>query len=262
VARYLRLFGVQARSALLLSMQYRLDFFVEAVMALFWTASALAPLFVLFRMRSGVAGWNWAEALIVVGFFTMLKGFLSGVVQPALTTVVEHLRTGTLDFLLLKPVDAQFMVSTCRLDLARVVDVGAGVAIAAFGFARSDRALTLTALPLTLLLLACAVVILYGIWLLAVSVAFHVVKIDNLSNLIVSTYDAARWPSSVFRGVFAFVFTFIIPLALMTTYPALALLGRISAAQVLASVGTALAFLALSRFVWLRSVGKYTSAGG
>jgi ABC-2 type transport system permease protein len=95
-----------------------------------------------------------------------------------------------------------------------------------------------------------------------VSLAFKVVKIDNLSYLIVSTFDAARWPSSVFRGALSFVFTFVVPLALMTTYPALALLGRLDLAQGGTSVAVAAAFLIGSRLVWLRSVRSYTGAGG
>jgi ABC-type uncharacterized transport system permease subunit len=47
-----------------------------------------------------------------------------------------------------------------------------------------------------------------------------VVKVDNLTYLFSSIYDAARWPASVFRGAVAFLLTFVIPLAVMTTYPA------------------------------------------
>ena len=56
--RYLQLFGIQVKAAVLLSLQYRVDFFVQAAMALFWVATALAPLLVLFSFRSGVAGWT------------------------------------------------------------------------------------------------------------------------------------------------------------------------------------------------------------
>jgi ABC-2 type transport system permease protein len=115
---------------------------------------------------------------------------------------------------------------------------------------------------LALLVFACALLILYAMWILVVSLAFHVVKIDNLSHLIVSTFDAARWPSSVFRGALSVLFTFVVPLALMTTYPALALRGRITLAQVATSLGVACVFLLLSRYVWLRSVRSYTGAGG
>jgi ABC-2 type transport system permease protein len=262
VVRYVRLLGVQLRASGLLAMQYRVDFFVELAIVAFWGGVALVPLLVLFRERHGVAGWSWSEALVVVGVFTMLKGMLTGAIQPALTNVVEHLRKGTLDFLLLKPADAQFMLSTSKLDLARMADFATGGAIVAWALAQQPTAPSPGAIAVALLLGLCAVVILYSLWVLAVSLAFRFVKIDNLSYLIVSTYDAARWPSSVFQGVLAFLFTFVVPLALMTTYPALALLGRATWVHVAVSFGTACAFFALGRFAWTRSIAKYTSAGG
>ena len=50
--RYARLLRVQVRAALLLSMQYRLDFFVQAGTAAFWTVTALLPLFIVFQQRA------------------------------------------------------------------------------------------------------------------------------------------------------------------------------------------------------------------
>ncbi len=262
VRRYGTLLAIQVKAATLLSLQYRLDFLLQGGLSLFWTASALVPLWVLFSMRSGVAGWSAHEALLVAGFFIALKGVLQGVIQPSLTHVVEHIRTGTLDFLLLKPVDAQFLLSTSKLDLPRLVDVPAGLAVVGWALAHGAARPSLASFALASAILGCAAAILYGIWILVVSLAFRVVKIDNLSYLIVSTFDAARWPSSVFRGALAVLFTFVVPLALMTTYPALALLGRITAAQVGTSLAVALGFLYLSRRVWLRSVRSYTGAGG
>ncbi len=260
--RYAELFLIQLKAAVLLSMQYRLDFFLRAFMAVFWTFVALLPLLVLFSMRDGVAGFTASEALIVAGFFMALKGLLIGVIQPSLTTVVEHIRKGTLDFLLLKPVDAQFLLSTSGIELSHVSDVLAGVCVVIYGLHGAAYTPALSDLLLTMATLVCAVAILYAIWIMVVSLSFYVVKIDNLSYLIVSTFDAARWPSSVFRGVLSFLFTFIIPLALMTTYPALALLGRIRAVDMATACGVAAGFLLISRGIWKRALRAYTSAGG
>jgi len=260
--RYLQLLGIQTKASVLLSLQYRVDFFIQMVMSLFWSATALTPLLVLFSMRHSVAGWSEHQALIVAGFFMALKGVLQGAIQPALSNVVEHVRKGTLDFLLLKPVDAQFMLSTSKLDLARVTDVLAGLALSAYALGKSGAHPTLGQVALSLLILSSAVTVLYSIWILVVSLSFRVVKVDNLSYLIVSVFDAARFPSSVFQGALAFVFTFIVPLALMTTYPALALLGKLRFSEVLTALVVAAVFLSLSRFVWLRSVRFYTGAGG
>jgi ABC-2 type transport system permease protein len=262
VRRYLSLLALQLKAAALLSLQYRVDFFVQLAMSLFWSATALVPLLVLFSQRKSVAGWSAEEALVVTGFFMALKGILLGAIQPALGNVVEHIRKGTLDFLLLKPVDAQFLLSTSKLDLTHMADLLAGCALAVYAARASGARLSLAACALSLLLLLCALAILYALWIMVVSLSFRVVKIDNLSYLIVSTFDAARFPASVFRGVLAFLFTFVIPLALMTTYPALALLDKIELHQVLIALTVACAFLVASRAVWLRSIRFYTGAGG
>jgi len=262
VLRYARLLGVQLRAALLLMMQYRLDFFIDMLLSLVWIAASLVPLVVLFGQRQSVAGWSWAEALVVVAWFTCLKGILEGAIQPALQAVVEHIRTGTLDFLLLKPVDAQFMVSTARFELSRLADVLSGLALLGFALHRLGHRPDAVSVLLTAWLLVTAVMLLYSIWILVISLAFYVVKVDNLSFLFSSIYDAARWPASVFRGVVGFLFTFVIPLAVMTTYPALAILGRLSPWRALAAFAGALAFGLLARTVWKGALRRYTSAGG
>jgi ABC-2 type transport system permease protein len=262
MARYLTLLGNQLRLSALLAMQYRLDFVLDALMSLFWTATALVPLLVLYGQRTTVAGWTWPEALLVVAWFTLLKGVLDGAIQPALTNVVEHIRKGTLDFLLIKPVDAQFMVSTSRFEIYRGSEVIGGLCVFGWALHRLDRWPSLGSALLAALLLVGAVVILYSIWILVVSLAFFVVKVDNLSYLFSSIYDVGRWPSSIFHGVLAFVFTFVLPIAVMTTFPALAILGRLSAWRALAALGGAASFAFAARRVWLRALGHYTSAGG
>ena len=80
------------------------------------------------------------------------------------------------------------------------------------------------------------------------------VKVDNLSYLFGSLFDAGRWPITVFRGALRFVFTFVFPLALMTTYPALALLGKLDAKTALGALAGGLAFAAVARRVWGRAL--------
>ena len=260
--RYARLLGTQLRASLLLFMQYRVDFFIELALSLFWIAASLVPLVVLYSHRASVAGWTWPEALLVVAWFTCLKGVLEGGIQPALEAVVEHIRRGTLDFLLLKPVDAQFMVSTARFELSKAGDVIAGVGMAVYALRLLGRVPGPGAVLATAALLAGAVLILYSIWIVVVSFAFYVVKVDNLSFLFASIYDAARWPASIYRGVLSFVFTFVIPLAVMTTFPALAILDRLEPGRLIGALVGALALAALARLVWRGALRRYTSAGG
>jgi ABC-2 type transport system permease protein len=260
VLRYLKLLAIQIRASLALGAQYRVEFLVSGVLSIFWTLLGLVPILVLFQQRSEVAGWSYPETLVVMGWFGLVKGVLEGAVNPSLTAVVDHIRKGTLDFVLLKPADAQFLVSTTRFEPWRIVDVLAGLAIMAVAFHRMGRTPGPLAVLFALGVLASAVVILYSLWILVVSAAFFVVKVDNLSFLFLSLYDAARWPSDVFPWMLRAVFTFVIPLAVLTTFPAQALLGRMRWEGVLATAAGAAMFALVARMVWLRSIGRYTSA--
>jgi ABC-2 type transport system permease protein len=62
--------------------------------------------------------------------------------------------------------------------------------------------------------------------------------------------------------VVRFLFTFVMPIAVMTTFPAQALLGTISTRATVGAFVAAIGFAILARMVWLRSIGRYTSAGG
>ena len=263
-ARYAGLFGVQVRMATLAAMQYRVDFLVRGVIAFLWSALTLIPLLVVFGVRQQVAGWSFAEALVVVAWFTLLRAVLEGAVSPSLTAVVEHVRKGTLDFVLLKPADAQFLVSTAKFEPWRIVDVGGALVVFVYAFHRLGHAPTIAQVATGLVFLALAVLILYSIWILVVSAAFWVVKVDNLSYLFGSMFDVGRWPIDVLRGVWRgtllMVFTFVFPVALMTTYPALALLGRLDAKTAMLALGGGIVFSVIARRVWRRALAMYTSA--
>jgi ABC-2 type transport system permease protein len=259
-ARYARLFVLQLRMSAVTAMQYRADFLLKGVMAFVWLGVTLVPLISVFHHRGAVRGWTFPEALVVLACFSLMKGILEGAISPSLTSVVEHVRKGTLDFLLLKPVDAQFLVSTAKIEPWKVMDVAGALGVFVYAFHRIGHAPALRTVVLALALMGVGVMVLYALWILVVSAAFWVVKVDNLRYLFGSLFDAGRWPIAVFRGALWFAFTFIFPLALMTSYPAMALLGRLSTSTAVAALGGGLAFAALARFVWRKALGFYTSA--
>ena len=260
MTRLLRVVQAQLRASVAIALQYRLEFVVEGLLAVLWMGVTLVPLLVVFGNRASVAGWTFPEMLVVLGWFVALKGVLEGSLSPSLMQVVEHVRKGTLDFVLLKPVDAQLLVSLSKLEPWKVVDMAGAAVIFFIAFGRLGRGPSPADVLLAALLLCAAVLVLYSIAILVVSIAFIAVRVDNLLYLFQSVFDVARWPNTVFRGALAFLFTFVLPLALMTTYPALALLGKINARTVLGALAGSLAFAMVARAIWVSSIRRYTSA--
>src|SRR5262245_27621902 len=121
--RYLKLFWIQLRSSLLLALQYRWDFVIDGAISALYAVTAVVPLLVIFQDRTTIAHWTMGEALLVSGWFIFLDAVIDGAISPSLIIVVDHIRKRTLDFVLLKPADAQFLVSTSRFQPWRVTNV-------------------------------------------------------------------------------------------------------------------------------------------
>jgi ABC-2 type transport system permease protein len=258
--RYLRLFLVQCRVSVMTALQYRANFLVEGLMTLYWLGWNLLPLVILYADRDVVAGWDYPSALVVIGWFVVLRALLEGVVTPSLVEMVERIRTGSFDYVLLKPADAQFLVSTSRLSPWRLIDLAGGVGIVIYAFHLLGRAPSAGDVAAGILLLGAGAAVMYSLWIMAAALSFWVVRMDNLTYLLGAVFDTARWPVHVFRGAWRVVFTFVLPLALMTTYPAMGILGGIDLPTAAACVGGSLLLLAVSRGVWRIAIRSYTSA--
>ncbi len=255
-----RVAAAQLRVALARALQYRVDFIVRGLVAKFWVFWNVVPLLVVFHGRPSVAGWTFDEALVVMAWFQLCKAGLEGVVNPGLGAAVEHIRLGTLDFVLLKPADAQLLLSTAQIEPWRAMDVLGAMVLLGRAFWGLGHAPEPAHVGIALALLVGSVATLYSIGILAVSVAFWVVRIGNLTYLFNAIFDAGRWPVQVFRGFWRIVFTFVIPLGLMTTYPAMALLGKLEPGAAVGALAGAAAFLVISRVVFRSALGHYSSA--
>jgi ABC-2 type transport system permease protein len=100
----------------------------------------------------------------------------------------------------------------------------------------------------------------YSLWVVCAAASFWVGRLDNLMYLLGAIFDTGRWPVYVLPNVWRAIFTFVIPVAVMTTFPAMALLGTLDATTALATVGGAFAMLIISRIVWRSAIRNYTSA--
>lgn len=256
----LRLLWVQLRTSTVQAMAYRMNFLVQGVMSILLVGLTLLPLMVLFDKREAVAGWDRASALMVMAYFMGVKAVLEGVVSPSLVELVERIRSGAFDYVLLKPVDAQIMVSAGRYEPWKVIDLLGAIAVGAYAFHLRGVPPSVADVLLGIALFVAGVLAMYSLWIICAAASFWVVRLDNLIYLLSSIFDTARWPIHVFSGAWRLFFTFVIPIAVMTTFPAMAILGRLDARTAVATIGGAAAMLVVSRLVWTSAIRNYTSA--
>jgi ABC-2 type transport system permease protein len=257
--RYLRLIGVFTRASISAQLEYRANFLVSLIGALLSSGGALFGLLILAGDGQPVGGWSYREASVVVGLFTIVQGFIGTVLYPNLNKIAEAIRLGTMDFTLLKPIDAQFLVSTRNINLfpSFAILIGAGVTVWA---ASGIPGLTAGGALVGALLFGAALAIVYAIWFILTTSAFWFVKVENITELFNGLFRAGQFPVTAFPGWVRGLFTFIVPVAFITTVPAEAIIGRLRLESALAAMGMALALLAVARWFWGVAVRSYTSA--
>ena len=260
IPRALQVLRALAHASIATTLQYRLEALGEGLLALLWIATALVPVWVVFGNRPAVEGWTYPGMLLVIAWFTLLKSFLEGTINPSLLAVINHVRQGTLDFVLLKPADAQLLISFSKVEPARLVDFVTALVLFGYSFHKLHLVPTPLHVLTALILMLAALAVLYSIAILVISIAFVVIRADNLIFLFGSIFDLARWPTTIFSGALAFIFTYVVPLAFMTTYPAQALMGTLSLRSGGLSMVLAGVFAVAARLMWRASLRKYTSA--
>src|SRR5262249_58531992 len=127
--RYVRLFSAFARFGLATEMAFRANFLIKLVVEALWLGILLVFYEVIFSRTSTVATWDRNSYLFFVGCHYALSGIIETFFLENCTGFPELIRTGDLDFILLRPIDEQFLVTTRWVDWSTAPNVllGAGV---------------------------------------------------------------------------------------------------------------------------------------
>jgi ABC-2 type transport system permease protein len=86
------------------------------------------------------------------------------------------------------------------------------------------------------------------------------VKIYNVTEVLRGLVEAGRYPIVAYPATYRFFFTFIIPVAFLTTIPAEAMLNRSQPSWLVGSGILAVGLLLASRIFWQFALRFYTSA--
>ncbi len=216
-------------------------------------------MFLFYRQGYTFPGWGWWEALVLLGVFTFLQGFASTILAPNLNTIVQQVQQGTLDFVLLKPVSSQFWLSSRTLSLWGVPDVILGGFLILYS--GNHLHLSWTHYLLGVLPLGCACSILYSLWFILGSTSVWFVKIYNVTEVLRGLVEAGRYPISAYPVAYRMFFTFVVPVAFLTTVPAATVLDSQGVGVWLGgAVGLSLALWQVTHRFWQFALGFYTSA--
>jgi ABC-2 type transport system permease protein len=258
--RYIRLLGIFYRNCLLQELEYRVNFVANILMSGFWLAWAVLGISVFFLHRDRVGGWSFPQVLMVAALYTLFNGLMDALWRPNVAAVIGQIRDGSFDFVLAKPINAQFVSSLRRVVVWRFADVLIGLGLIVYALRLMQVMPTVAQIGGFAMVLALGTIIMYSLWLTMVSLAFWFVKIDNITEVFSAFYEAGRYPISIYPGLIRALLTFLVPVAFVTTFPIQALMGELEMATILMGAVLAVFFFFGSNRFWNHAVRHYASA--
>lgn len=255
---YGRLLGIFWQTAIAAELEYRLNFVIASLSSMANLVGSIFSLFLFYRTGYSFQGWSWTEALIVLGMFTLLQGFSATLLIPNLNRIVEYVQQGTLDFILLKPISSQFWLSTRILSPWGLPDLFFGFLL--IFYAGSQLNIAPINYFVSFLAIALGMLILYSIWFILGATSIWFVKIHNVTEVLRGLLEAGRYPIAAFPLGYRIFFTFVIPVAFLTTIPAEALLGKIAFTWLFSAALLAISLLIIANLFWRFALRFYTSA--
>jgi ABC-2 type transport system permease protein len=245
----LRLLRVFYRTSIQTDMEYRVDFFTRLLASLLGLLTTAGSLAIAFQYAGRIGGWTLGEAMVLLAVYYLMDGLIEMFIAPNMREIMNQVREGTLDFVLLKPVSAQFMATLRTVNIWRVANVLVGLGLSLFAVQR----LSLSVGP-------SGTAVVYSFWLVLVTLTFWFVRIDNLEQIIWQAYETGRYPIEIYPAWLKATLTYVIPVVFIISVPAQALAGRLTVETAGLSVVVALGGLLVSSLFWRFGLKHYTGA--
>jgi ABC-2 type transport system permease protein len=265
VGRYLRLLGRFGQYTLAREMAFRGNFLVKVLVEVLWLGFILVFYDTLFARTDAIAGWNRWQYLFFVGCFFALSGTIETFFLENCNEFANLVRTGDLDFLLIKPIDEQFLATCRRVDWAAAPNVLMGAGLMAVSLRQLDWPFDPIALAAFLVLFVCGVAMAYGFILMLTSLSVYVVRNQSLMEMWWLVTNLARYPREIFRGAswaepIGFVLTFVIPFLLIVNIPSETMVKTMNPGMAAFMIAVTVGVLAFSRWGFKRALRSYRSA--
>ena len=258
--KYLKVYKKFLHTSLASELEYQTNILIDLITAILSLIGSIFLLSIFFQNGTNIGGWEFEKALIIQGIYTILNGITNTWFNPNLTEIVKHIREGTLDFVLLKPIDSQFFISPRKINPSGLLEIILGLGLLFYCSKINQINLDLNLVVLSLLTITCSICILYSLWFFISTTTIWFVKTWNAIEVLRSFLYIGRFPLNSFSFSLRIFFSIFIPIAFITTIPSEVFLGLSQLWKILLEVFVAAVFLITSRKFWLYALKYYSSA--
>lgn len=257
--KYLRLYAAFFRASLTADMEFRANFAIKLTTEFFWYIAQITSFAVIFRHTDSIGGWSWPEMRVFLGILFLVDSLYMVTVAASLDTFSDVVRKGSLDLLLAKPVNSQFMLSLQRASTANLITILVTLGWLSWSIWQIEN---FEAWRLVWLAVAVpsGAIIFYSLRFMFAATAVIFTRVESLNYLWYNFYRLGLRPDTIYVPWLKYILLTAIPVGLIASVPARLILGMASSWMAIWLVVAAAFFLYLSHRFWQATLRHYTSA--
>lgn len=214
-------------------------------------------LIILQTRTKGIEGYNLWQII----FFFATFNFIDTLPQLLFREVYRfrsYVVSGEFDFFLTKPISPLFRSLLGGSDILDLSMLLISVVFIIFSATKLGDITFLSSFSY-LLLIINAFVVAMSLHIIVIAIGVLTTEVDNTIMLYRDLTQMGRIPVDVYREPLSWIITFAIPIGIMMTFPAKALMGLLSWQFVLISLSISAIFLIASLLLWKFSLKNYAS---
>jgi ABC-2 type transport system permease protein len=261
---YLRLVTARVRSQL----QYRLSFCLDFFGAILVGFLDFAAILIIFDNVPQLGGWSVAEVGLLYAISGIAFSFTDMVIGHLPVFLPDQIRTGNFDTLLVRPRGTLLQVVTADFQLRRLGKAVQAGAVLVYALARLDVDWTVGRVLMLPVAVVSAAFILAGAWIIAMCIVFWAIEGgETASAFSYGGQFLSQYPINVYERWLRRLFAFVVPMAFVSYYPALYIIGKpdpLGAPGWLRFAAPLVAVIVCvaARVVWRFALRHYRGAGG
>jgi ABC-2 type transport system permease protein len=227
--RYLATYRQFWRLNTLTLLEYKANFFVWLTFTIVYHGVAIATIWIMMHRFPVLNGWRWQDVFFLYALY-MVAHTLNNTLFFTIGDLGDHVRTGTFDRFLVRPLDPLFQILS---QPGQIWPDELVIALVFFAFAQGVVHLQWSLVTAALLVSAFAggALIDFAVQLAIASFSFWVVRLDTLRWVVMSLEnDFTRYPLSIYNRGVRIMLSYVFPFAFMNYFPATVVLHKTSEA--------------------------------
>lgn len=261
ICYYFNLYKTFLKNSFSREMDYRASFIGDLFDSIINLSISVLFFKILYSKVNLISGWNQYEVLFLVGYAKFIVATIFTLFMNNLPRIQRYILAGELDFIIIKPCDTQFFVSCRYFYFGGFAGLFPALILMFYSSIKLNTVnISITSILIIIVLVLCSLILAYSLWFILMTFAFYVIKVNQLYELFLSTLIFMEYPESIYKGFISLLFTFLIPVILISSIPVEFIINRITLSSTLKMVLITVIFSIFSRIFWKISIKKYQSA--